>query len=246
MRLTPGKAQSVADSAFGAASGLQRFLTRGSGHGTGRLPQSRLCGPWRRTVGTSVAFATLVAASGTPVASAPQSLTVVHVRSIGGGPWPGHFNAPRGIAIDRAGRVFVADAATAASRYSTRTAASCTCGARAGPRPGSSCHRGIWHSMRQDRCTSPMPATIGFRCSPPTAYSFGPGGRKVRRRVNSRNQAELRSTATATSSFRTRTTVCRCSRARVRSFAPGVRAAKVMDSSRRFATPGHPVPAELR
>ena len=39
----------------------------------------------------------------------PQPLTVQFVRSIGGGPLPGHFNGPRGIAIDHTGRVFVAD-----------------------------------------------------------------------------------------------------------------------------------------
>jgi tripartite motif-containing protein 71 len=62
-----------------------------------------------RSLGTFAAFAALVNGSGTPVATAPLPLTVVHVRSIGGGPRPGHFNAPRGIAVDRAGRVFVAD-----------------------------------------------------------------------------------------------------------------------------------------
>ena len=62
-----------------------------------------------RTLATSIAFATLVARSGTPVTPARQSQLAVHVRSIGGGPWPGHFRGPRGIAVDRAGRVFVAD-----------------------------------------------------------------------------------------------------------------------------------------
>jgi tripartite motif-containing protein 71 len=62
-----------------------------------------------RTAGTSVAIAAFVAASGVPTASARQSLTADHLRSIGGGPLPGHFNGPRGIALDQAGRVFVAD-----------------------------------------------------------------------------------------------------------------------------------------
>jgi len=62
-----------------------------------------------RWLGTFATFGALVVASGTPVASAPQSLIAVHVRSIGGGPRPGHFSGPRGIAVDRAGRVFVAD-----------------------------------------------------------------------------------------------------------------------------------------
>src|SRR5688572_340966 len=37
------------------------------------------------------------------------AIEAVYVGSIGGGPLKGHFSYPRGIAVDDAGRVFVAD-----------------------------------------------------------------------------------------------------------------------------------------
>ena len=39
----------------------------------------------------------------------PAAIEAVYVGSIGGGPLKGHFRFPRGIAVDEAGRVFVAD-----------------------------------------------------------------------------------------------------------------------------------------
>ena len=39
----------------------------------------------------------------------PAAIEAVYVGSIGGGPLKGHFRHPRGIAVDEAGRVFVAD-----------------------------------------------------------------------------------------------------------------------------------------
>jgi tripartite motif-containing protein 71 len=39
----------------------------------------------------------------------PAAIEAVYVGSIGGGPLQGHFSFPRGIAVDEAGRVFVAD-----------------------------------------------------------------------------------------------------------------------------------------
>ena len=41
--------------------------------------------------------------------TAPESIDTVFVRSIGGGPFDGHFNSPHGIAVDVRGRVFVTD-----------------------------------------------------------------------------------------------------------------------------------------
>ena len=39
----------------------------------------------------------------------PAAIEAVYLGSIGGGPLKGHFRFPRGIAVDEAGRVFVAD-----------------------------------------------------------------------------------------------------------------------------------------
>ena len=57
-----------------------------------------------------VASTAIVAGSRhTQVASPSPQVEGVYVASIGGGPDVGHFNYPRGIAVDRTGTVYVAD-----------------------------------------------------------------------------------------------------------------------------------------
>ena len=73
--------------------------------------------PWSLRVGIALLFVSVVV-SARAVCSAGQAISlplpttpadVTYVTSIGGGPLEGHFNGPQGIAIDRAGRVYVVD-----------------------------------------------------------------------------------------------------------------------------------------
>lgn len=58
---------------------------------------------------TCIGLVSVTLAGTVPTADSPQSVTAVHVASLGGGPNPGQFNGPRGIALDSLGRIFVAD-----------------------------------------------------------------------------------------------------------------------------------------
>src|SRR5690349_20628193 len=58
---------------------------------------------------TAIVVAASAIMMGASVSASPASFDVVHVRSIGGGPLPGLFREPRGIAVDPDGRVFVTD-----------------------------------------------------------------------------------------------------------------------------------------
>ena len=122
-----------------------------------------------------------------------------------GNPGTGHgqFNAPRTLAVDAAGNVWVTNRATAVSRSSTKKANTCAALVRPAPGTASSANRSASPSMPTATCGSPTPETAVSRSSTKKANTTRSSGPKAAKTASSTNRGASRSTPTTKSSSAT-------------------------------------------